>query len=70
MLYRFRADLCFKTDVEVQTILKAIKRVLPKAIPLTTGDNLASDSFAEIHKFYHDENPAKPCETIEKVGLK
>ena len=70
MLYRVRLDLAFDTENVPQAIFDKAKAVLVKAVKLATGLNYPGEtSYIEIHKCYHDETPARPCEIIKRIEV-
>ena len=70
MLYRIRLDLAFDAEDIPQAVFDKAKQVLAKAVKITSRDSPQGEvSFIEIHKCYHDESPAKPCEIIKRVEL-
>ena len=70
MLYRVRLDLAFNTEDIPQAVFDKAKQVLAKAVKIASTDNPTGElSFIEVHRCYHDESPAKPCEVIKRVEL-
>ena len=70
MLYRARIDLCFDKEATAQTIIDGAKSALSEAVMVARQDEPTGEiSFIEIHKCYHDEEPTKPCEIIERIEV-
>ncbi|HUV56734.1 MAG TPA: hypothetical protein VMV84_05810 [Dehalococcoidales bacterium] len=70
MLYRARIDLCFDKEDTARTILDGAKSVLSEAVRIAKQDKPTGEiSFVEIHKCYHDEEPTRPCEIIERIEV-
>jgi len=69
MLYRIRADLSFEKQEDAEIIFDQIHLAMPKATSLSKEFNMESSGYIDIHKCYHDENPAKPCEPISKFEV-
>ena len=66
MLYRVRVDMCFEAEADAQALYQKVKESQPKAISLARETNIEGSEFIEIHKCYHDESPARPCEVIKR----
>lgn len=62
MKYRVRMNVFFTKKTDADGIFNQIKAIQAK---LENGNSVENWSY-DIHKCYHDENPSKPCEMIEK----
>lgn len=70
MLYRIRIDLCFDAEETPRTIFDRAKQVLARAVKIARqGEPTGEVNFIEIHKCYHDEDPAKPCEIVKRIEV-
>jgi len=70
MLYRVRLDLAFATEEIPRDIWARAEAMLTRVVKIANKDNpMGEPSFIEIHKCYHDEDPAKPCEIITRIEV-
>lgn len=69
MLYKLKMELAFETEKEPKSVLNKVKQVISKAVKRPSSSGMLDQAFVELHKCYHDETPAKPCEVIERIDL-
>jgi len=66
--YRVRCDLMFESEADARELWEAIKSKAPVAVSINAGSPSEERSRGNIHRYYHDEKPPKPCEVIEEFA--
>jgi len=67
MKYRIRFDLIFDEEEEAMKAFDFLKKRRNLFRTIRKGEPNEERSILEIHKCYHDEDLAKPCEIIERI---
>lgn len=70
MKYRVRTDLSFDKESDARDFMEDSKIKANKAVSVNEGNINEEISYCDIEKCYHDENPTKPCEKIERVEIR
>lgn len=60
MKWRVMAVMSFDDEAKARGLWRAIQAIQSAAMK-------QSDDGANLHKCYHDEEPTKPCEIVEKL---
>lgn len=69
MFYRIRLDLAFNGENPPRDVLDKVEDHLKDAIVINPGMINEERGFILLEKCYHDEDPSKPCEVLEKRFL-
>jgi len=67
MKYRIRLDLIFDEKEDAMKAFNFLKKKRVLFRTIRKGEPNEERSVLEIHKCYHDEDPTKPCEIIERI---
>jgi len=66
MKLRIRADLILDDQHQAKRLFEHINRFARLYVTLNPGRPEEERSHWSLHKCYHDETPAKPCESVEE----
>jgi len=67
MKWRVQLDLIFDDEREARDAFEKLKAKKHLFKTINKGKPNEERSRLSIHKCYHDEEPAKPCEIIEEI---
>jgi len=69
MKHRVQIDLSFETAADAEAVVADVKRRLGKAVVVKEADGMRDGGYCEYHRCYHDEQPGRACEVVERVEV-